>query len=503
MAGTADDVSTPDSGNVWLDSIMWGTEWSSGTGATTVVSVYIAGQGGEEPVGHDAAEVWATIPSREEHAAMLAAMASLEKVCNIDFQLVTSAGHADVIWASVDALDAGEDILGWADPPGTTFNSGLGDAQSLVAINYELYDPGTGPNVLVKGGYDYLTYIHELGHAVGLAHPHDDGGGSTIFPGVGDPDGDGNYSRGAYGMNQGIHTMMSYNDGWQTGPRGESPSVLYGYQSGPMALDIAALQRMYGANMSVRTGNDTYTLPTANKIGTYYSCIWDAGGVDRIIGGDHGNIIDLRAATLANAPGGGGYVSHANNGSGGFVHGGFTIANQVVIENATGGAGRDAIRGNGADNTLLGLGGQDRLNGGHGNDALHGGSGGDTLAGGAGNDRLVGGVGMDRLDGGAGFDDIVFRAAADSTGSGRDEVTGFSRSEDEIVLTAIDANGGQAGNGAFRLDTGGAFARGEIRQTVTGGNLLLQLNLDSDPTAEMSILLLNLTSRLGAEAFAL
>ena len=270
-----------------------------------------------------------------------------------------------------------------------------------------------------------------------------------------------------------------------------------------MALDIAALQRMYGTNLAARTGDDTYALPTANKIGTFYSCIWDAGGTDRIVGGDHGNVIDLRAATLAYAPGGGGHLSHATSRSGGFVHGGVTIANKVVIENATGGAGRDAIRGNGADNVLTGFGGQDRLNGSGGDDTLRGGAGSDTLVGGAGNDQLTGGTGADRLECGAGADRIVFRTAGDSaSGSDRDQVAGFSTQEDLIVLTAIDANGGGTGNGAFRLDNGG-FALGEIRQTTTGGNLLLAMNLDGDARAEMSVLLLGVSSSLGADAFAL
>ena len=43
MMGTADYVKTPNTNNVWLDAIMWGTEWSS-AGSKTVVSTYIAGQ---------------------------------------------------------------------------------------------------------------------------------------------------------------------------------------------------------------------------------------------------------------------------------------------------------------------------------------------------------------------------------------------------------------------------------------------------------------------------
>ncbi len=52
------------------------------------------------------------------------------------------------------------------------------------------------------------------------------------------------------------------------------------------AFDIAALQKIYGANMTAATGNDVYTLPMGNfgyeisgsDTGTGWTCIWDTGG---------------------------------------------------------------------------------------------------------------------------------------------------------------------------------------------------------------------------------
>jgi serralysin len=47
-----------------------------------------------------------------------------------------------------------------------------------------------------------------------------------------------------------------------------SKSMDWGYQKGPGAFDIAAVQALYGPNTRYHTGNDTYTLPIANISGT-------------------------------------------------------------------------------------------------------------------------------------------------------------------------------------------------------------------------------------------
>jgi len=68
------------------------------------------------------------------------------------------------------------------------------------------------------------------------------------------------------------------------------------------------------------------------------------------------------------------------------------------FENATGGAGNDALIGDGLANTLDGRGGNDYLDGGLGNDILIGGAGDDRLVGGAGPDAMNGGDGIDLAD---------------------------------------------------------------------------------------------------------
>lgn len=400
MAGTATPSATSDSGNTWLEGLLWGTEWSSG-GATTI-SVYIAGQGGNETVALQGQTITAQDSiGQSEIDAMTSAMNAIASVCDVTFATVGDQASADIIWACVDDTD-GQGALGWANPPGTAYSNTYSDYQSVVTVNQDAYVGAS----LAAGGYDYITFIHELGHAMGLAHPHDGGGGSTTFPSVSGPFGD----TGTHDMNQGIFTMMSYNDGWQTAPHGSSVSADYGWQGTPMALDIAALQYMYGADMSVNAGATTYTMPSTNGSGTYYTCIWDGGGTDAIVGATSlANLIDLRAATLLDEEGGGGFVSYANG-----IHGGFTIANGVVIENATGGSAADAMFGNSAANVLDGGFGADIIDGDAGNDTLLGDRGADTLTGGAGNDSVAGGDDMDSIVGGAGNDFLDGGGAADT-----------------------------------------------------------------------------------------
>ena len=233
---------------------------------------------------------------------------------------------------------------------------------------------------LQQGGFSYAVVLHEFGHAHGLAHPHDTGGGSDVMLGVTASQG----SYGIYDLNQQVYTVMSYNYAWPLDPDGTQPftraTVGSGWNGSLSAFDIAALQDRYGVHANA-TGNDTYTI-SDNQATAYYQTIWDTGGNDSIVyTGAKDAVIDLTAATLDYSPTGGGVLSFAHG-----VFGGYTIANGVVIENATGGSGNDVLLGNSANNVLTGNAGNDTLMGRDGNDTLIGGAGNDTLNGGAGVD---------------------------------------------------------------------------------------------------------------------
>jgi Ca2+-binding RTX toxin-like protein len=368
------------------------------------------------------------------------------------------------------ALDQYEQILGvnyeiTTDPDQATFRL-LTTESELYGARFYPQDPAYGsqqgigtfnllsggftlPQSLQPGGYSFGVILHEFGHAHGLSHPHDTGGGSDVMLGVNGSQG----SLGVYDLNQGVYTVMSYNDGWQTGPDGPQPftygTIGYGWSGSLSAFDIAELQERYGVH-EYNSGDNVYQLAETNAAGTYFETIWDSGGNDTIsYAGLNDAQIDLLAATLDYSPTGGGVVSFAHG-----VHGGYTIANGVVIENASGGEGNDVILGNSAANildgndgmdTLFGREGNDTLNGGNdadalngddGNDILNGGNDLDVLNGGAGNDTLNGGNADDILNGGAGNDSLLGGNGVDTlNGGGGDDTLNAGRGADLFVFT--------------------------------------------------------------------
>ena len=160
--------------------------------------------------------------------------------------------------------------------------------------------------------------LHELGHHLGLNHSHLQADGTASIPG-----GFWTFEYGDFALSQGVYTGMSYNpgflekDGLSNGDGiggNANKSTVFGAAASPMALDIAALQEIYGANITTHTGNDTYVLPDENVVGTGYVAIWDNGGIDTISAAatnTAGVTIDLRAASLDYDNLGGGAVSWA------------------------------------------------------------------------------------------------------------------------------------------------------------------------------------------------
>lgn len=295
--------------------------------------------------------------------------------------------------------------------------------------------PGTDP--WAKGYYGLQTFIHEIGHALGLEHPGTYNGGSP------------NYytSRGA-DIDTFQYSVMSYF--WQGyNPQNHASNL---WLTGPMMADIEAIKKLYG-HLDVNTGNTVYGLGETvfggwTDIGKHqYSTytIYDTGGRDLLdysdvyVGremwdGTQFNVIDLREGHFSDV---GGWIGNVS------------IALDTVIEDAKGSQVMDIIRGNDADNSIYGMDGDDKLYGGYGNDTVYGGNGNDYMEGNDGNDTLDGGLGYDEMYGGDGNDTL--RGGADDDhlegsggndvldgGTGADYMEGGSGGDDYYVDTLGD-----------------------------------------------------------------
>lgn len=200
----------------------------------------------------------------------------------------------------------------------------------------------------------FETFIHELGHTLGLKHPHD---GNPRLPAVTD---------------NALYSVMTYNGNPAT------PGVNY-----HSLYDVISIQDLYGANMTTRTGDDLYDIAGYfNGNDNWMGTIWDAGGNDTfsIAGAQLDSILDLRQGGRSSF----GTTFNPFTGLTVLTQEHVGVAFNCDIENAIGSSNNDQIFGNYLANTI---------NGGAGNDTIMSGAGNDTVTGGSGDDIFGWGVG--------------------------------------------------------------------------------------------------------------
>jgi len=300
----------------------------------------------------------------------------------------------------------------------------------------------------VPGGYAWMSIIHETGHALGLKHGHE-------APAV------------SFDRDSVEYTVMTYRSYVGQDVNGYSNET-WGFPTTLMALDIAALQRLYGPNFNFNSGDSVYTWSTTtgqsfvNGVGgltpgnnRVFMTVWDGEGTDTYDLSNYSNsvTIDLRPGEwTTTSP-----VQIANLGFNNDARGNVLNAflynddPRSLIENAVGGAGNDILIANAAANDLVGGGGTDRFR---------------------------------------------WMSVSDGSDTAVDHVTGFQSLSDKIDLSFLDSDPSTSNVDHFHSIGSGAFSgvAGELRQQVISGSMNLFGDADGDRVADFHIVLDNVTS---------
>lgn len=303
-------------------------------------------------------------------------------------------------WSAVTGLtftQSSSAMITFDDTQSGAYNSSSTSGNTIISSSVNVHTSWQS-----YGDYYLQTFIHEIGHAMGLGH-------------AGNYNGTANFDTQAHFANDSWQmTVMSYFS------NNENPNVSasFAYLATAQLADIVAIQNLYGTPTNVQTGNTIYgdnTNVSQHGMGLDNGkavAIFDSAGTDTIdlSSRSSNQRIDLYAERFSDING---------------KTGNLAIARGTVIENAYTGSGTDHITGNAADNVLMA------------------GAGNDTLLGEGGNDTLVGGAGADSLTGGSGGDVFVYAA----TNEAGDTITDFNLGQgDRIDLSALFAAIGYTGN---------------------------------------------------------
>ncbi|HYD28116.1 M10 family metallopeptidase C-terminal domain-containing protein [Brevundimonas sp.] len=331
------------------------TSWAAGLGQAAVVTYAFRASVTTMPTD----TTGFTQFNNSQIAATELALAAWSDVANITFNRVSDIGsqysnNATILFGNYSSGQDGAAAFAYL-PGGMPGETGSGAVQGDVWINSSL----SYNSLPVMQAYGQQVLLHEIGHAIGLSHPaayNASANGVITYA-----------ANATYFEDSRQYTVMSYFSEQQTGADFRTNGVGNNrYSAVPLLDDIAAAQRLYGANMTTRTGDTTYGFNSNagqvwfnanNSSSALIFAVWDAGGTDTFdfSGYSVAQTIDLRQGAFSSV---------------GALVGNVAIALGVVIENVIGGSGVDTIRGNSAGNRITGNGGNDVIDGGLGSDTV-------------------------------------------------------------------------------------------------------------------------------------
>jgi Ca2+-binding RTX toxin-like protein len=344
--------------------------------------------------------------------------------------------------------------LNWQDPG----NADLRFAMTSDADPAYAYYPGasalggsawfskTDFNDPALGNYAWMGILHEAGHALGLKHAQD-------------------WSNVSVDRDSLEFTVMTYRSfpGAPIHELGGYLNETWSYPQTLMALDIAALQRLYGANFDTNAGDTVYTINlttmelSIDGVGQgapggprLFRTIWDGGGIDTYDFSGTGGKIDLRPGQWSTILGDAGSAKLSSSGQ--TARG--DIFNALLFEGDT----RSLI---------------------------------ENAIGGVNNNNFIANQAKNKFTGGGGMDSFSWYSLADvGLGATADEIMDWRWGQSFIGLSNIDAVPDSWMDDAFTFLGTGAFSgkAGELRYDVTSDGFQLFGDVTGDGIADLQLI---------------